>query len=135
MDVEPAIDDFQIRAGNRFTREVFDNVGIITTNGQLILRRIGLPRRSGRSDRGKASVYGTFETATGSAALHPAERPGAVPSWRKRNEQERATDPGGDFFHLLREEIVERVEAGKLGKKALAAYDYVYDVFPDRAGN
>ena len=39
------------------------------------------------------------------------------------------------IFDLSREEIVERVEAGKLCKKALAAHDYVYDVFPDRAGN
>ncbi len=50
------------------------------------------------------------------------------------SEQERAQILEA-IFDLSREEIVQRVEAGKLGEKALAAYDYVYDVFPDRAGN
>jgi malate synthase len=34
------------------------------------------------------------------------------------------------IFDLSREEIVKRVEAGTLNKIALAAHDYVYDIFP-----
>ena len=35
------------------------------------------------------------------------------------------------IFDLSREEIIKRVEAGKLDRKILAAFDYVYDIFPD----
>jgi len=34
------------------------------------------------------------------------------------------------IFDLAREEVVRRVAAGTLDKRALAAHDYVYDVFP-----
>lgn len=43
------------------------------------------------------------------------------------NEQEREQIVEA-IFDLSREETVERVEAGKIGKKALAAHDHVYDV-------
>jgi malate synthase len=38
------------------------------------------------------------------------------------------------IFDLPREEIVKRVAAGTMDRKALAAHDYVYDVF-ERAGS
>ena len=38
------------------------------------------------------------------------------------------------IFDLSREEIVQRVHSGRLTKMALAAHDYVYDVFPAVAG-
>jgi malate synthase len=47
------------------------------------------------------------------------------------NERERAQILEA-IFDLFREEIVERVEAGELDKKILAAYDYIYDIFPDK---
>jgi malate synthase len=34
------------------------------------------------------------------------------------------------IFNLSREEAVKRVAAGTLSPAALAAYDYVYDIFP-----
>jgi hypothetical protein len=34
------------------------------------------------------------------------------------------------IFDLSREEIVKRVQAGTMSTKALAAHDYVYDLFP-----
>jgi malate synthase len=34
-------------------------------------------------------------------------------------------------FDLSREEIVRRVAAGTLSRVALAAHDYVYDIFPE----
>jgi hypothetical protein len=33
------------------------------------------------------------------------------------------------IFKLSREEVVTRVQAGKLGNSALSAHDYVYDIF------
>jgi malate synthase len=35
------------------------------------------------------------------------------------------------IFDLSREEIVRRVAAGSSSRAALAAHDYVHDVFPD----
>jgi len=37
------------------------------------------------------------------------------------------------LFDLSREEIARRVQAGTMGKQVLAAYDYVYDIFPSAA--
>jgi malate synthase len=34
------------------------------------------------------------------------------------------------IFDLTREEAVKRVQAGALGPAALAAHDYVFDIFP-----
>jgi len=45
------------------------------------------------------------------------------------NQQERSEILDA-IFELSRREIVKRVEAGTLDKIVLAAYDYVYDIFP-----
>ena len=45
------------------------------------------------------------------------------------NEQEGAQILGA-IFDLSHKEIVKRVQAGTLDKIALAAHDYVYDIFP-----
>ncbi len=50
------------------------------------------------------------------------------------NEQERAQILEA-IFDRSREEIVKRVQAGTLNKVALAAHDYVYDIFPDIEGS
>jgi malate synthase len=49
------------------------------------------------------------------------------------NKQER-TQILEAIFDLSREEIVKRVQAGTLDKIALAAHDYVYDIFPGIEG-
>jgi len=49
------------------------------------------------------------------------------------NTQERAQILEA-IFDLSREAIVKRVQAGTLNQIALAAYDYVYDIFPDIEG-
>ena len=38
------------------------------------------------------------------------------------------------IFDLCREEIVKRLKAGSLGQGAMAAHDYVFDIFPESAG-
>ena len=133
--VEPAINDFQIKAGTRFTREVFDKVW--DYHNQWTAEFFAeLDRRgdAGRFDRGKASVIMELlkrQLVSPRYIQHSARVLFVV---AEANEQERAQILEA-IFDLSREEIVERVEAGKLGKKALAAYNYVYDVFPERAGN
>jgi malate synthase len=133
--VEPAINDFQVKAGTRFNRELFDKVWDYhkewTAEFFAELDRRG---DAGRFDRGKASVIMELlkrQLVSPRYIQHSARVLFVV---AEASEQERAQILEA-IFDLSREEIVERVEAGKLGRKAWAAYDYVYDVFPDRAGN
>jgi malate synthase len=49
------------------------------------------------------------------------------------NKQERAQLLEA-IFDLTREEAAKRVQAGTLSQAALAAHDYVFDIFPDRQG-
>ncbi|MFZ0928370.1 MAG: malate synthase [Syntrophobacteraceae bacterium] len=133
--VEPAVNDLSIKAGTRFTRELFDKVWDYhnewTTEFFAELDRLG---DVGRFDRRKAPVIMDLlkrQLVSPRYIQHSARVLFVVV---EASEQERAQILEA-IFDLSREEIVERVEAGKLGRKALAAYDYVYDVFPDRAGN
>jgi malate synthase len=133
--VEPAVDDLPIKAGTRFTRELFDKVWDYhnewTAEFFAELDRLG---DVGRFDRSKAPVI--MEVLKRQlVSLHYIQHSARVLFVvAEASERERAQILEA-IFDLSREEIVERVEAGKLGRKALAAYDYVYDVFPDRAGN
>ncbi len=47
------------------------------------------------------------------------------------NPQERAQILDA-IFDLSREEVVKRVQNGRLSKAALAAHDYVYDIFEEK---
>ena len=49
------------------------------------------------------------------------------------NKQERAQILEA-IFDLSHQEIVKRVQAGALDKVALAAHEYVYDIFPASEG-
>ncbi|MGO9022159.1 MAG: malate synthase [Syntrophobacteraceae bacterium] len=133
--VEPVVNDLPIKAGTRFTLELFDKVWDYhnewTTEFFAELDRLG---DVGRFDRRKAPVIMDLlkrQLVSPRYIQHSARVLFVV---AEASEQERAQILE-EIFDLSREEIVERVEAGKLGRKALAAYDYVYDVFPDRAGN
>ena len=127
--VEPAVDDLPIKAGTRFTPELFQKVWDYHNEwtGEFFaeLDRRGDP---GRFDRSKAPVIMELlkrQLVSPRYIQHSARVLFVV---AEASEQER-----GQFleaiFDLSREEIVKRVEAGKISEKALAAYDYVYDVF------
>ncbi len=133
--VEPVVNDLQIKAGTRFTRELFDKVcdyhNEWTTQFFAELDRRGDP---GRFDRSKAPVIMELlkrQLVSPRYIQHSARVLFVV---AEASEQERGQILEA-IFDLSREEIVERVKAGRLGKKALAAHDYVYDVFPEGAGN
>ncbi|MHC1726862.1 MAG: hypothetical protein AB9866_12795 [Syntrophobacteraceae bacterium] len=133
--VEPALNDLQIKAGTRFTRELFDKVW--DYHNQWTAEFFAKPDRRGdpgRFDRAKASVIMELlkrQLLSPRYIQHSARVLFVV---GEANERERAQILEA-IFDLSREEIKERVEAGKLGRKTLEAYDYVYDVFPDRPGN
>jgi len=133
--VEPAINDFQIKAGTRFNPELFDKVWDYhnewTTEFFAELDRRG---DEGRFDRSKSPVIMELLKRQLLSPRYIQHSARVLFVLGEASEQERAQILEA-IFDLSREEIVELVEAGKLGRKALAAYDYVYDVFPDRAGN
>ncbi|MGB0034439.1 MAG: malate synthase [Candidatus Acidiferrales bacterium] len=128
--VVPAVNATAIKAGTRFTSEVFEKLWNYhnewTSEFFAELDRRGDP---GRFDRGKAPIIMELlkrQLLSPRYVQHSARVLFVV---GQANTEERAQILGA-IFDLSREEIVKRVEAGTLNKIALAAHDYVYDIFP-----
>jgi malate synthase len=128
--VVPAVNAFEVKAGTRFTRELFEKLWDYhnewTAEFFAELDRRGDP---GRFDRGKAPVIMEIlkrQLLSPRYIQHSARLLFVV---GQANQQERAQILEA-IFDLGREEIVKRVQAGTLNKSALAAHDYIYDIFP-----
>ncbi|HYA03798.1 MAG TPA: malate synthase, partial [Syntrophobacteria bacterium] len=128
--VMPAANAFEVKAGTRFTKELFhrlwDYHNEWTSEFFAELDRRGDP---GRFDRAKAPVImGILKRQLLSPRYiqHSARVLFVV---APANEQEREQILEA-IFTLSREEVVKRVQAGALNKLALGAHDYVYDMFP-----
>jgi len=134
--VEPAVNAEQVRAGTRFTPDLFqklwDDHNEWTYAFFAELDRRGDP---GRFDRAKAPVIMELlkrQLLSPRYIQHSARVLFVV---GQASEQERAQILDA-IFDLSREEIVARVTSGSLGRAALAAHDYVYDIFPvQKRGN
>ncbi len=118
-----------VKAGTRFTREMFDKVWNYHNEWTAAffaeLDRRGDP---GRFDRSKATVIMELlkrQLLSPHYIQHSARVLFVVGS---ANPQER-TQILDAIFDLSREEVVKRVESGAMNKSALAAHDYVYDIF------
>jgi malate synthase len=123
-----------VKAGNRFTTELFEKVWDYhnewTAEFFAELDRRGDP---GRFDRAKAPVIMELlkrQLLSPRYIQHSARVLFVV---GQANEQERARTLEA-VFDLSREEIVKRVAAGTLNQTTLAAHDYVYDIFSGIAG-
>jgi malate synthase len=128
--VEPAVNAELVKAGSRFTPELFEKLWEYHNEWTAAffaeLDKRGDP---GRFDRGKATVIMELlrrQLLSPRYIQHSARVLFVV---GRSNAEERAQILDA-IFDLSREESVKRVEAGTLSKGALAAYDYVYDVFP-----
>jgi len=128
--VVPAVNATAVKAGARLTKELFEKVleyhNEWTSEFFAELDRRGDP---GRFDRGKAPIIMELlkrQLLSPRYVQHSARVLFVV---GQANKQERAQILAA-VFDLSREEIVKRVEAGTLNKIALAAHDYVYDIFP-----
>jgi malate synthase len=124
----------EVKAGTRFTRELFEKVWDYhnewTAEFFAELDRRGDP---GRFDRAKAPVIMELlkrQLLSPSYIQHSARVLFVV---GQANQQERTLILEA-IFDLSRQEIVKRVQAGTLNKNVLAAYDYVYDIFPGIEG-
>ena len=128
--VVPAVNALEVKAGTRFTRELFEKLWNFhnewTAEFFAELDRRGDP---GRFDRTKAPVIMEIlkrQLLSPRYIQHSARVLFVV---GQANQQERAQILDA-IFDLSRQEVAKRVEAGTLDKIALAAHDYVYDIFP-----
>src|SRR5260370_24699189 len=119
----------EVKAGTRFTRELFEKVWDYhnewTSEFFAELDRRGDP---GRFDRAKAPLIMELlkrQLLSPRYIQHSARVLFVV---GQANQQERAQTLEA-LFDLSREAIVKRVQAGTLNKTVLAAYDYVHDIF------
>jgi malate synthase len=128
--VVPAVNASEIKAGTRFSKELFEKLWDYhhewTSEFFAELDRHGDP---GRFDRAKAPIIMEIlkrQLLSRHYIQHSARVLFVV---GQANKQERGQILEA-IFDLSREEIIERVQAGTLNKIALAAHDYVYDIFP-----
>jgi len=133
--LNPAKDAFEVKAGTRFTKELFlrlwDYHNEWTSAFFAELDRLGNP---GRFDRAKAPVIMELlkcQLLSPRYIQHSA-RVLFVVAPAKDQEREQLFEA---IFSPSREEVVKRVKAGTLNKSALDAHDYVYDVFPGMGGD
>ncbi len=127
--VEPAENAELIKAGTRFTRELFDKVWNYHNEWTAALFA-ELDRRGdpARFDRSKAPIIMELlkrQLLSPRYIQHSARVLFVV---GRANPQER-TQILDAIFDLSREEVVKQIESGALNKAALAAHDYVYDIF------
>ena len=129
--VVPGLNAYEVKAGTRFTQELFEKLWDYhnewTSEFFAELDRRGDP---GRFDRSKAPVIMELlkrQLLSPRYIQHSARVLFVV---GQANAQERSQILEA-IFDLSREEIARRLHAGTLNEIALAAHDYVYDIFPD----
>jgi malate synthase len=127
----PAEDAFEVKAGTRFTEDLFQRLwgyhNEWTSEFFAELDRLGNP---GRFDRAKAPVIMEilkYQLLSPRYVQHSAR---VLFLLAPANEQQRVQLLEAIFI-LSREQVVKRVHEGTLNKSALDARDYVYDVFPE----
>jgi len=120
-----------IKAGTRFTRELFDKVWDYHNEWTSeFFAELDRRHDPGRFDRAKAPVIMELlkrQLLSPRYIQHSARVLFVV---GQANPQERAQILDA-IFDLSREEIVRRVQASTLNKIALTSHDYVYDIFPE----
>jgi malate synthase len=132
--VVPAVNASEVKAGTRFTRELFEKVWQYhnewTSEFFAELDRRGDP---GRFDRAKAPIIMDLlkRQLLSSRYIQHSARVLFVVGQATQQERTQILEA---IFDLSREEIVKRVQAGTLNKIALAAHDYICDVFPGIEG-
>ena len=128
--VEPAANAEQVKAGTRFTRDLFRKVWTYHNEWTKAFfaeqDRRGDP---GRFDRSKADLIMELldkQLCSPHYIQHSARVLFVVGQAGKQERSELLQA----IFDLDRDELVKRVSSGKIGRAALAAHDYVFDIFP-----
>lgn len=128
--VEPAENAYQVKAGTRFTPELFQKLWEYhnewTAEFFAEMDRRGDP---GRFDRSKADVIMELlkRQLQSSHYIQHSARVLFVLGQADKHHREQILQA---IFDLTRDEVSRRVKAGTLDQTALAAHDYVFDIFP-----
>ncbi|MGH9570307.1 MAG: hypothetical protein ACRD4F_11730, partial [Candidatus Angelobacter sp.] len=132
--VEPAVNAEPVKAGTRFTRELFDQIWKYhnewTAEFFAEQDRRGDP---GRFDRSKADVIMELLEKQLPSPRYIQHSARVLFVLGKSNRQERAQLLEA-IFDLSRDELVKRIQSGTMAQAALAAHDYVFDIFPAPKG-
>jgi malate synthase len=132
--LNPAENAFEVKAGTRFTKELFQKLWAFhnewTSAFFAELERLGNP---GRFDQAKAPVIMEILKQQLLSPRYIQHSARVLFVLAPANDQERAQLLEA-IFAPSREEIVQRVQDGTLNKSALDAHDYVYDIFPEIEG-
>jgi malate synthase len=127
--IVPALNAYEVKAGTRFTPQLFDQVWEVheqwTEAFFAELDRRGDP---GRFDRAKAPLIMDLlnrQLLSPRYIQHSARLIFAV-GQASREEGAAILEA---VFDLKRDEIVQRVRSGAMKRHLLAIYDYVYDIF------
>ncbi|MBI4474666.1 MAG: malate synthase, partial [Acidobacteria bacterium] len=129
--VTPAVNAFEVKAGSRFTKELFEKLWEYHNEWTAAffaeMDRRGDP---GRFDRRKAPIIMEILKRQLLSPRYVQHSARVLFVMAQANQQERAQILDA-IFELSREEVVRRVQAGSLARIALSAHDYVYDIFGD----
>ena len=129
--IEPATNAELVKAGTRFTRDLFDKLWNYHNEWTRAFfaeqDRRGDP---GRFDREKAWLIMDLlkKQLPSPRYIQHSARVLFVVGQTNKQEQAQLLEA---IFDLTREEALKRVQAGTLNRSALAAHDYVLDIFPD----
>jgi malate synthase len=127
--VVPAENRFAVKAGTRFTKDLFETLWDChnewTSAFFAELDRRGDP---GRFDRSKAPIIMDILKRQLLSPRYLQHSARVLFVLAEANKQE-STQILDAIFDLSRDEVVKRVNAGTLSKTALRAHDYVHDVF------
>jgi len=129
--VVPADNRFAVKAGTRFTKDLFEKLWDYhnqwTSAFFAELDRRGDP---GRFDRTKAPIIMEIlkRQLLSSRYLQHSARVLFVLAEANKEESAQILDA---IFDLSRDEILKRVNSGTLSKTVLRAHDYIYDVFAE----
>jgi len=133
--VEPAENAELVKAGTRFTHELFDKVWQYHNDwtAQFFAEqdKRGEP---GRFDRSKAPLIMELlkKQLLSPRYIQHSARVLFVVGQAPKDQQKDLLEA---IFDLSRDEIMRRVKAGTMSQAALAAHDYVLDIFPVPAGS
>jgi malate synthase len=132
--VELALDAEPVKAGTRFTREMFDKVWNYHNEWTAAffaeLDRRGDP---GRFDRAKAPVIMDLLKRQLLSPRYVQHSARVLFVLAPADDKQRAQILEA-VFDLSRDEVARRVEAGRMDRAALEAHDYIFDIFPAARG-
>jgi malate synthase len=129
--VEPAENADHVKAGTHFTKDLFDKLWKYHNEWtQAFFAEQDRRGERGRFDREKATLIMEMlmKQLPSPRYIQHSARVLFVVGQANKQEGKQMLEA---IFDLTREEAAKRVQAGALSPAALAAHDYVFDIFPE----